>query len=298
MLWHKPRQCKSHMQNLILDNPSAIDRWHYPVYTKKEIYSCFRIQPGMTLIPYDHRIVKDKIEYSKQNHLEFTPIQTTLDNYIEVVINEIYQSTKNKNCWIADTGGLDCNVLIAVMNYFSIDYNIYSYNGDRDNHPQWYRNLQDVHWGFNQTPYFDHPVNLVTGMYGDEYMLRNPFYVEQHLKIDVVEEFEKYPSSYMYDFFSKIYRKKMNKGYNENWLQVLLNDYQLWSYGGVNVINPYKSQDILMGGLSLDQDTIIKQLTDGFISKKIISATDPKRFQKLAKFKNQSDDARFNVLYN
>ena len=293
----RPKQLKNLMQNLILDNPSTVDRWHYPVYTKDKIYSCFRIQPHMTLISYDH-VVKDTIEYSQEHHLEFTNVNTSLDNYIETVIDKIYQSVKNKKCWIADTNGLDCNVIIAVMNYFSIDYQIYSYNGNRDKHPQWYRNIQDCHWGFNQTPYFNEPVDLATGMYGDEYMLRNPFYVEQHLKIDVDKEFENYPNSYMYDFYKQSYSKKMNKEYNKDWLQILLNDYQLWSFHHVNVINPFKNKNILLKGLSLDQDTIIKQLTDGFISKEIIKRTDPKRLDNVHKFKNIGDDPRFSVYYN
>lgn len=285
------------MQNLILDNPSSIDRWHYPIYTKNNVYSCFRIESDMELIPYDH-IVKNDIEFSQQHHLEFTHTKTSLDNYIEIVIDEIYKSVKGKKCWIADTNGLDCNVIIAVMNYFGVEYKTYCYDGNRNKHPQWYRNIQNCHWGFNQTPYFLEPVNLVTGMYGDEYMLRNPFYVEQHLKVDIDKEFENHPDCYMYDFYKQSYSKKMNKGYNENWLQILLNDYQLWSYDKVNIINPYKNKNILMQGLSLDQDTIIKQLTNGFISKQIISRIDSKRLQYLDKFKNSSDDPRLNVAYN
>jgi len=285
------------MQNLILNNPDSIDRWHFPIYHKSNIYSCFKINPNMVLIPYDH-VVNDQIEYSSNKHIEFTTNETSVDDYVEIVIKSIFDSVKDKNCWIADTNGLDCNVIIAVMNYFSIDYQTYTYDGNRKNHPQWYKNIQDLHWGFNQTPYFHQPTNLVTGMYGDEYMLRNPFYVEQHCKIDICNIFEKNPNCYMYEFFNEGYRKKMNKGYNEDWLQVLLNDYQLWSFHHVNVINPFKNKDILLKGLSLDQDTIMKQLTDGFISKEIIKRMDPKRLDNLHKFKNIGDDPRFSVYYN
>lgn len=251
----------------------------------------------MDLIPYDH-IVKDEIEYSHNNHIEFSHVDITLDQYIETVIHTIHNSLKGKKCLIADTNGLDCNVIIAVMNYFNMPYEVYSYNGDRNNYPQWYKQIQNAHWGFNQTPYFENPTHLVTGMYGDEYMLRNPFYVEQHLKIDIIDQFEKYPNCYMYEFFIQEYAKKMNKGYNKDWLQILLNDYQLWSYGAVDVCNPYKDKTILMQGLSLDQDSIIKQLTDGYISKQIILKTDPKRLQNIDKRKNTSDDPRLTVYYN
>ena len=94
------------------------------------------------------------------------------------------------------------------------------------------------------------------------------------------------------------YAKKMNKGYHQDWLQWLLNDYQLWSYGVVDVCNPYKDKNILMQGLSLDRDNILKQLTDGFISKQIILRTDPKRLNDLDKAKNASDDPRLSVYYN
>ena len=298
MLWHKPKQFKSHMQNLILDNTASVDRWHYPIYTKNnKTYSCFRFDPDMNIIPYDH-VVKDNIEYIKDNHIEFTIVNTTLDQYIETVIHTIHNAVKGKKCLVADTHGLDCNVIIAVMNYFQVPYDVYSYNGDRNSCPEWYQLIQNAHWGFNQTPYFDNPTHLVTGMYGDEYMLRNPLYVEQHLKIDIIDQFEKYPNCYMYEFFMQEYAKKMNKGYHQDWLQWLLNDYQLWSYGVVDVCNPYKDKNILMQGLSLDQDNILKQLTDRYISKQIILRTDPKRLQNLDKAKNASDDPRLTVYYN
>lgn len=285
------------MQNLILDNPSEIDRWHFPVYHKSNLYSCYKIESDMELIPYDH-IVSDNIIFSAKHHVQYSKTDVSIDNYVDLVINVIHDAVKGKKCWIADTNGLDCNTIIAVMNYFSIDYQTYTYDGNRDSHPQWYRNIQDAHWGFNQTPYFNESVNLVTGMYGDEYMLRNPSYVEQHCKIDLCKVFEKYKDSYMYNFFEQGYKKKMNKGYNKNWLQVLLNDYQLWSFGNTNVINPFKNKDILIKGLSLDQDTILKQLTDGYINKLIIQQTDPKRLSHIHKDKNVGDDPRFSVYYN
>ena len=286
------------MQNLKLNNPVAVDRWHYPIYTnKKQLYSCFRIEPNMDLIPYDH-IVRDDAEYSHDKHIEFSRVDTSLDQYIETVIHTIHESVRGKKCMIADTHGLDCNVIIAVMNYFQVEYDLYSYDGNRTNHPQWYKNIQNLHWGFNQTPYFDQPTVLVTGMYGDEYMLRNPFYVEQHLQTDIIKEFEKQPTCYMYEFFMHEYANKMNKGYHKDWLQILLNDYQLWSYGCVDVCNPYKDKNLLIQGLSLDQDNIIKQLTDGFISKQIILKTDSKRLQNKDKSKNISDDPRLTAYYN
>ena len=245
----------------------------------------------MQLIPYDH-VVTDVVTYDKNKHIEIVNDPVTLDQYIDTIINEIYQSVSGKQCWIAESAGLDCNVITAVMDYFNIDYHTFNYTGERSLHPEWYQNVQNRHWGFNQTPYFDKPVNIVTGMYGDEYLLRNPYYVEQHLKIDMVNLFEKLPNCYMYEFFMDNYKKKMNKGYRNDWLQILLNDYQLWSIAHITVINPYKSKKILMQGLSLDNDSIIKQVTDGFISKKIIQRTNPSRLAKLDQYKNDSDDVR------
>jgi len=285
------------MQNLILDNPSSIDRWHFPLYHSSNQFSCFRLDSKMELIPYDH-IINTSITYDQSQHIELEIYPVTLDNYLETVINEIHNEIKDKECWIADTGGLDCNVIISIMNYFSVKYKTYCYDGDRSKHPQWYQNIQNCHWGFHQTPYFDNSINLVTGMYGDEYLLRNPYYVEQFLKIDLVKIYNKLPNCYMYNFFINDYLKKMNKGYKEDWFQILLNDYQLWSFGKINVINPFKNKNILMQGFSLDQDSIIKQVTDGFISKKIIGMMDAKRLDQIDLFKNQSDDSRLHSTNN
>jgi len=284
------------MQNLILDKPN-LDRWQYPIYHKENIFSCFKFEPTMQLIPYDH-IIDTSITYEPSQHINLELSSVTLDQYLDTVINEIHNQIKGKKCWIADTSGLDCNMVISIMNYFKVDYKTYCYNGDRKNHPQWYKHIQNCHWGFHQTPFFDDEINLVTGMYGDEYLLRNPYYVEQHLKIDLDKVFEKNPNCYMYNFYVQNYKEKMNKGHNKDWFQMLLNDYQLWSYHKVNVINPYKNKKILFQGFSLDQDTILKQVTDGYITKKIIKMMDPKRLSNLDKYKNISDDPRLAVYYN
>ena len=94
----------------------------------------------------------------------------------------------------------------------------------------------------------------------------------------------------MYDYFKEYYCVKItNLQPNKNFLQNILNDYQLWSHFNTQVICPFKNINILQLGLNLDYDTIIKQVTDGYINKKIISLCNKKLLLSLDDKKNTSD---------
>ena len=269
----------------------SIDRWHFPLYKdSNNFFSSFPFE-NFHLIPYDHHVIKGEIIYNQNNTVNFVQKTITCDQYCDFVIESVSKNLKDHSYIIGNSNGLDCTTIMAIMDYYNIKYHTYDYNKRQIHSDKFFIELQKNHWGFNQTPYFEKTTSLVTGMYGDEYMLRNPLYVQWLLeKENLSQIFSKYPESYMYDYFFQYYDKKINAyPYNKNFLQHILNDYQLWSHNYTNIVCPFKDKNILLYGLNLDQDTIVKQVTDGFINKQIIKKCNKNLLSKLDRKKNLSD---------
>lgn len=271
----------------------VVDRWLTPVYQKGTAISTmpFAASPECSqhLIPYDHTAMN---EYVPEWHIEPLAVTVSLDAYVDVIVNNIAkQFNKQEKYMLGQSNGLDCLMIQSIMDYFGINYETVSYTKRQQHNDKIFNQLQKLHWGFNQTPYFDQPINYVTGMYGDEYILRNPMYVQWLLDdINLDNEFQKKQDCYMFKFYSKGYQSKVKDFTpNKDFLNNILNDYQLWNYNHVNVINPCKDKQILLQGLCLDKDIIIQQVTDGLVSKTIIKKCNQKLLSNLDNQKNSSD---------
>jgi hypothetical protein len=271
-------------------NTIEIDRWHYPIYTSTNSFSSFPFE-NYKLVPYDHAVTNGKIIHNPDSTIHLQKKLITCDAFCEHVIESVYSQLKGGRYIIGDSKGLDCTTIISILDYFNIEYQSFCYDKRQTNVDSFYLQLQQQHWGFNQTAYFTQPTKLITGMYGDEYMLRNPLYVQWLLTdTNLLDVFEQSQNTYMYDYVTKYYAKKLkNLSLNPDFLQTILNDYQLWSHNYTEVICPFKNIDILLLGLNLDIDTIIKQVTDGYINKKIISMCNKNLLPNLDTKKNHSD---------
>jgi hypothetical protein len=281
----------SHVATVNLNTMSIeIDRWHYPIYNYQNSFSSFPFS-GYSLIPYDHVVRNGTILHNPEETISLHKKTIDCDRFCDYIIQSVYKQLEGGQYIIGDSKGLDCTTIMSILDYFNIKYRTFCYDKRETNVDSLYKHLQETHWGFNQTAYFSEPTKLITGMYGDEYLLRNPLYVQWLLDdVNLSNVFEKYPNAYMYDYFKEYYCVKItNLQPNKNFLQNILNDYQLWSHFNTQVICPFKNINILQLGLNLDYDTIIKQVTDGYINKKIISMCNKKLLLSLDDKKNTSD---------
>ena len=155
--------------------------------------------------------------------------------------------------------------------------------------------LQNTQWVFRQVPHYEERINYVTGMYGDEYCMRNPQYVQWNLdarKIDInlIEVFNEDKDCYMYNFYKANYESKLQKKVkNKDYLQQILNDHQVWPVNRMNIISPYKNVDILLAGLNLDPEAIVQQVLHGAVQRQIIKRTNKTLLETLDNKKNDSD---------
>lgn len=273
-----------------------------PYYHKGNCLASFPF-PGFKQIPYDHdvEIINGNLEikYNQKKTLNFTKTkESTLDEMIDVCIDRMSSIFDPRQKYLLPkSNGVDCTAVQSVMDYFNIDYDLFVIK--RFSRNEWYKKLQKLHWGFMQTPYSTKKCNVVTGMYGDEYLLRNPKYVQYRLlddEIDLSKEFEKNQNGYMWKFYKKFYEFKVkNTIPYKDYLQIILNDWQMWHVNQTTIINPFFNKDILFTGLSLDADNIIKQVTDAYITKQIIKRMNPKLLSQVDETKNLNDPKHFNL---
>lgn len=280
-----------------------LNTFSIPYYYNDNTLSSFPF-PKLSLIPYDHDICFDStlsVVYNhKKNISSYTKEKINVDNFVEFIIDSAGKTfDTNTKYLIPQSHGLDSTTVQAIMDYYNIDYKPYKVKGFSKN--KFYNQLQQIHWGFRQTPYYKNSVSIVTGFYGDEYILRNPVYVQYRLfedNIDLHKQFLKFPNSYMHDFYMMYYKKKTSSlKVNQNYLQIILNDWQMWHVNNCQIVNPFFNKEILFKGLSLDADSIIKQSIDGFISKEIIKRTNPKLLTTLDNKKNASDPLHFDYRF-
>jgi len=200
-----------------------------------------------------------------------------------------FVSKNNKELVVFENNGIDSLLSRSVLDFLGVDYKIYKI--EKLKYTPLQKQLVKKYYGFNQIQLFEAPTCIITGFYGDEYLLRNPGYIQSLIrdeKIDLVEIFEKTESCYMKDFFNKTYLdkcKKITKQTKQKVKEMICNDIQVWHIDNTFVFSPFKDKRFLEL-LNCDLDTTISQVTDGTISKKLIKYFNPELSKKIDKSKN------------
>jgi len=201
--------------------------------------------------------------------------------------------TNNKKIFVPNNNGLDTLVVRSILNFLKVDYQLFDIQ--KLNYTLLQKTLEKKYYGFNQIQLFKEPVCVITGFYGDEYMLRNPYYVQSLIRdndTDLVEVFKKNKSCYMHNFFSQVYQKKCStitkKESKQKIKEMICNDIQVWHIGNTFLFTPFKDFRLLEL-LNCDNITIISQVTDGILSKKVIEYFDPTLLKNVDHKKNSND---------
>ena len=219
----------------------------------------------------------------------------TIDLIKEVLLENIktFLSTNNKKIIVPNNNGLDTLVVRSILNFLKVDYQLFDIQ--KLNYTPLQQLLEKKYYGFNQIQLFKTPTCIITGFYGDEYILRNPYYVQSLIRdnnIDLVEIFKKNKSCYMYNFFSQVYQKKCSKITKKESKQkikeMICNDIQVWHIDNTFLFTPFKDFRLLEL-LNCDNTTIISQVTEGVLSKKVIEYFDPTLLKNVDYKKNSND---------
>jgi hypothetical protein len=204
----------------------------------------------------------------------------------------IFAANNKKPVMMPDQNGVDTLLTRSAFDYIGVDYKLFTLDGkpkvsSLGNH------LAGIFWGFAQVPEYNDKVVVGGGFYGDEWILRNPYYA--HILLDnhgisLEEEFDSMEDCYMKKYFES-YRKKCsvkNKKTKEDVLTQMCNDFQIWHLNNTTFLSPLKHESLLTL-FAADSETILSQVTNATLSKAVIESLNPNLLEMLDEHKNQND---------
>lgn len=211
---------------------------------------------------------------------------------------ERFATQKNKSTlFVPVQNGVDTLTVRSLLDFFKIEYELF----DLPKTKKFFKGLQTtlakLYWGFGQIKEINNSV-IATGFYGDEWILRNPYYVHALLSqkgINIVDEFDNKKDCYMKTWFDDHYREKCEHTVDITITQIqqmLCNDYQIWPINETSFFSPLKHKALLKL-LHADTETILGQVTDATLSKSIIERCSPDLLSQLENSKNVNDPHYF-----
>jgi len=207
-----------------------------------------------------------------------------------------FASMNKRPVYIPVQGGIDTLTVRSVFDFLSVDYQTFDLPKEAPVPSSLKAELSKNYWGFNQVEEKENAV-IVTGFYGDEWVLRNPYYVHVLLSsrgINLAAEFDRRPSCYMKKYFEH-YREKCGHETNitvEELIAQMCNDFQIWHLDNTRYLSPLKHES-LIDLLTADSETVIDQVTDARLSRSIIEKCNPKLIELINDTKNQYDPYYF-----
>ena len=193
---------------------------------------------------------------------------------------------------VPNNNGLDTLTVRSVLDYLNVDYKLFDI--EKKEYQKLQATLELDYYGFNQIQEIGSPKCIVTGFYGDEYILRNPSYIQPILKdrnIDLVTVFESKQDCYMKKFFDLAYKEKcstLGPLDTTKIKQMICNDVQVWHINNTMLFTPFRDKRLLKL-LECSSSVLVNQVTDGKLSKIVIEHFNSNLLNLLDKSKNQND---------
>lgn len=220
------------------------------------------------------------------------------DLLYDAVIENVgtFAANNRKKVLMPDQNGIDTLTVRSVFDYLGVGYELFRLDEQKPKLSPLCTRLAEKHWGFAQVREDDGCV-VVGGFYGDEWGLRNPYYVNAILSrrdVSLAQSFDKINDCYMKKYFEN-YRAKCNEQPSisrEEVMSQICNDFQIWHANGTTFLSPLKHHSLLVL-LSADTDTMVSQVTDATLSKAIIKDCNPALLDRIDHHKNQSDPSWF-----
>ena len=270
----------------------------FPIYWNKNMISNLYATDNQLWTGQTGSIENDKVKCSL-GELILDPINPEkqdvavlldlADKYFKDYISQYLKY--NSDFHIAHTPGIDSITLSALANKElpAVEQRI-TCDSPLSEH------IKSSHWGYTQLP--NKYKFIGTGFCGDEFMMRNPTYVNWYLKfygIDLCHSYDKNPNTYMEGFIKHRYLDKISndtisfdseKKMQYQYLNTMLNDFQMWHLNETITFTPFKNRYIPHLLMSMKPEDALGQVTDALFSKNLIRRNNSKLLLKLSAHKN------------
>ena len=276
----------------------------FPIYYNNDTISNFKKLDKT--VPVDGLIEIDKeinITYQENFYPNINSKQISFKDCHNILFDALienvstFHSQNKKLVLIPVQNGIDTLTVRSVFDFLDISYDTFDLPSKQPQMSRVGTELAKNHWGFRQLQEKEDSV-IVTGYYGDEWILRNPYYAHVILSgrgVNITEEFDKTENCYMKGFFEKNYRKKCSKSSDtsiEKLMTQICNDFQIWHLHNTYFFSPLKQMSLL-ALLSADTDTILRQITNAELSRSIIEKCNPALISLIDREKNYKDPLWF-----
>lgn len=215
------------------------------------------------------------------------------------------------------TGGIDTLTLYSVLRYANVDIDIVDYEYIK--YDRFLNNnlaeIKEHHWGYRQIHHWTSPTLLITGGCGDEFMFRGPTTIALWSAWTGINLRELLSNSHGYHVGYYLKSKNL-KVFDDAWhrrdqiletyptrgalhrqiLDMNINDHQHWHLGATLTWTPFKDLALTKLCLCMDQDSIIAQVLDAALNKRIVQKLDPSLLGLLSSTKNSNNRANLNGL--
>ena len=258
------------------------------------------------LLPADGKVRwKDsKVEatYDKNFYPEWTSTQLDFNQASDLLFEtlcsnvEKFAKFNNKPIFIPQQNGIDTITARSVFDYLKVEYETFDLPKTKPTLSPIGQKLCSKHWGFSQIQEIPNSI-VVTGFHGDEWILRNPYYVHVLLSDrgdNIIDIFDDTEHCYMKKYFEN-YREKCSGKNDMTPDQIrtqICNDFQIWHLNSTYFYSPLKGRNLL-DLLNADNETIIGQVTDAKLSKSVIEKCNSDLLVNLDGTKNQKDPEYF-----
>jgi len=274
----------------------------FPIYYNNDTISNFKKLDKT--VPVDGLVEIDKkinITYQENFYPRINSKQISFKDCHNILFDALienigtFHSQNKKLVLIPVQNGIDTLTVRSVFDFLDIRYDTFDLSV-RPEFSQLGEKLFHNNWGFKQVVESMNSV-VVTGFHGDEYVLRNPYYVNALLSnrgIDLLQEIIKTDESYMKKYIMS-YEESLNDYKNlpmEKIMSMICNDFQIWHLNDTHFLSPLKHPSLLKL-LNADTDTILRQITNAELSRSIIEKCNPALISLIDGEKNHKDPLWF-----
>ena len=277
----------------------------FPIYYNDDCVT--NIERQTNLLPTDGQLSYGddgvKISWKDNFYQDYDNVSLNFGQCHEILFESICENVEtfaNKNIrkiYVPSQNGIDTLTVRSLLDYFKIKYELFELPSSKWKTSNLQNTLSSINWGFTQVKEKDNSV-VATGFHGDEWILRNPFYVHILLSPqgkNIIEVLDINPQCYMKKWFDDHYRQKCTNPANisiQKLQTMLCNDYQIWPIDSTYFFSPLKHKNLLKL-LHADVETLIRQVTDAELSKSIIERCSPHLLDRLERSKNATDPSYF-----
>jgi len=198
------------------------------------------------------------------------------------------------------TFGYDCTALKAILDYNNIPHVCTDWLDTGGKSPQKCKDelflaVRNDHWGYHQLGLEDKSQTILTGYYGDVFLMRGGMYVHYYLKqygIDFTQEIlstQSYEQKFIKERYIQTNKFANAKGNpdNEKIANAMLNDWQMWGINNTATILPYKNIKLLELSFRLKLEDALKQGLNAIIQHRIIEKCNPALLATITASKNE-----------